>query len=335
MSDAPVFLTGATGFLGGEIVRQLVAGGREVHALARATSDKSALEGLPVHWHDGDLNQPASLEAALGGLAGRAPEVIHSAAVISYKEGGGPLQERVNVEGTRALLAAALHHGAGRCVHISSVVAVGVAPGPEGVLDEDAPWNGARLGDYARTKRAAEEAALSFARDDLDLCVVNPGAIFGPQAPHSNTTRFVEGVHQRRFGPFAPPGSLAVVGVEDVARGVLLALERGQRGRRYLLTHESLRLFEVLTAVAGVLGVRGPSITVRPALWGVLVGAVRAWNKVRVSEELTPQALHLLGSHFRFDASRARQELGWTPAPFVEVVESTVEWMRASGRLPG
>ena len=202
MTRAPVFLTGATGFLGGELARQLCAQGREVHALARASADRSPLAKLEISWHTGDLGDAASLEAALGVLAGREPELIHSGAVISYREGDGPLQERVNVQGTRELLDAALRHGVGRVVYVSSVVGVGCARSAAHEVDEGVEWNGAALGDYARTKRAGEELAL--ARTELDLVVVNPGAIFGPRSPRSNTTSFVEGVHSRRFGSFAP-----------------------------------------------------------------------------------------------------------------------------------
>ena len=124
-----VLVTGATGFVGAELVRQLVEAGHEVDVLVRASSDRSLLAGLPVHWREGELDSLPALDDALARLVARGGEswVVHSAAVISYATRDAELQRRVNVEGTRNVLAACRRHRVTRVLHVSSVVAVGHA----------------------------------------------------------------------------------------------------------------------------------------------------------------------------------------------------------------
>jgi dihydroflavonol-4-reductase len=329
-----VLVTGATGFVGAALARELAQRGHAVHALARPSSDRSALAGVDVRWHAGDLEDPSSLERAVAAVCatGEPPWIAHSAAVISYRTRDRELQRRVNVEGTRALLEICRRHPVGRVLHISSVVAVGHAR-PGELLDEDAPFNGAELGsDYVDTKRAAEELALRAA-SELDLVVVNPGAIFGPNPREGNTSRFLRQLARGALGPLAPPGSLSVVGVEDVARGCIAALERGARGRRYLLVESAHTALEAFRIAARMLDVRAPRWTVPPPLWRPIVLAAGAADAVRPSEVFTPHSLRMLGAHFRFHSRRARAELDWHPRPFEEVLRATIDDLRSRGAL--
>jgi dihydroflavonol-4-reductase len=327
-----VLVTGATGFLGAALTRELARRGFEIHALARRSSDRSALEGSSVHWREGDLEDRSSLERAVAHVAARspvAPWVIHAGAVISYDSRDRALQQRVNVEGTRHVLEACRRSSVGRVLHVSSVVAVGHARRDE-VLDEDAPFNGAELRcDYTDTKRAAEELALDSARE-LDVVVVNPGAIFGGGGTREpNTVKFLRQLARGPRLPIVPPGSLSVVGVEDVALGCLLALERGRRGRRYLLAESVWSALDSFRLASDVLGVRPPRWTAPAALWRSLELGSSVLDLVVSPGLLTPTAVRMLGAHFRFHSARARAELGWDPRPFEEVLSRTVAWMRA------
>ncbi|HVS19251.1 MAG TPA: NAD-dependent epimerase/dehydratase family protein [Planctomycetota bacterium] len=325
-----VYMTGATGFVGGELARRLIARGHPVHALARADADRSALADLDVVWHEGDLLDRAALERGLA-AAGAGAWVAHVAAVISYRTRDAELQQRVNVEGTRRLLDACRRADVARVLHMSSVVAVADSPDRR-ELHEDAAFNGARLGvDYVDTKRAAEELVL--AARDLDVVVVNPGAIFGPNARGGNTVRFLGRLARGRIGPLAPPGTLAVVGVGDVAEGTILALERGERGRRYLLVESSHPTLRVFGLAARLLGVRGPRAAAPRPRWELAIGAVRAVDRVRATDLVTPQTLRMLGVHYVLSGERARRELGWTPTAFEDVLRATIEELRVAGRL--
>lgn len=325
-----VFLTGATGFVGSVLARRLLARGHPVHALARAGSDRSALADLDVVWHEGDLLDPAALERGLA-AAGPGAWVAHVAAVISYRTRDAALQRRVNVEGTRLLLEACRRHPVARVLHMSSVVTVADCPDGQ-VRDEDAEFNGARLGvDYVDTKRAAEELAL--AARDLDVVVVNPGAIFGPNPRGGNTVRFLRQLARGRVGPLAPPGSLAVVGVGDVAEGSILALERGERGRRYLLVESVHPTQRVFALGARLLGARAPRAPVPRPLWELAIGGVRVWDRVFATDLVTPQTLRMLGVHYLLSGGRARRELGWGPTAFEDVLRATIDELRAAGQL--
>ena len=331
-----VLVSGATGFVGGFLVRALLARGDEVHAVARKSSDRGILHGERVVWHSAELTDRDSLMICAQSASERAKQLgvdfhaVHGAAVISYKRGDRELQERVNVGGTRSFLAACREAGVERLVHVSSVVAVGVASTPDEVLDESAIYNGSVLrNDYTDTKREAEIAALSES-SSMKVVVVNPGAIYGEARVLSNTARFLETLRLHpTVGRIAPPGSLSCVGVEDVANGIVLALERGASGQRYLLTESNLRLSELYDRVARHHGRRARTAAVAPALWNVVLSGSSVLDRFRRLEFATPQALRLLGAHFRFSSARARTELGWKPAAFDEVLEQTLSWLSA------
>ena len=339
----PLLLTGATGFVGRALIGLLVEEGYEVHGLAR-TSPARALARAPVTWHEGDLTDPTRVDEVCARVAGRARELgsaeaalVHAAAVLGYREQDRAIQRAVNVEGTRTLLAAARRHGLGPGVHVSSVVTV--AHSPDGSLrDEYAEWNGADLDvEYVTTKRAAETIALGFA-GALGLRIVNPGVVFGPGGESANSSRFLTAFAQGRLGPFAPPGGISVVGVEDVARGVLLALRRGSPGRRYLLVESYLSFHDLFRAAARALALLGerarePRLTFPAPLWPAVVAVSRRLQRYRNLEQATPQALAMLGCRWRLSGERARRELGWQPAPFEDVLLETLRALTRSGAL--
>lgn len=334
--DGPVLVTGGTGFLGRETVQQLLAGGAEAHVLARRESARGPLANLPVIWHEGDLRDDGSIERALAALARRAraanrpARAIHAAALISYRSRDGDLAREINVEGTRKVLEACRRHGIARFVHVSSVVTIGHCVGPT-PMDETATFNGGNLGvDYVDTKRAAEELVLAAA-SGLDTVVVNPGAIFGPIERSSNTVRLIRRMAAGRSPPFAPPGGVGVLGVRDAARGTLLAMERGRRGERYLLVESNLSAAELFRRIAAVLGVRPVERVLSPTIWRALTRLSVPWDALFPMQLTPPQALTMLGLDLRFDAGKARRELGWTPEPFDAVLAETIKHVQASG----
>lgn len=324
-----VLVTGGTGFLGSAIARRLAARGDEVHVLARATSDRSVLDGVPIAWHAGDLTDDSSVRAATRAVAERAraaglpARVVHSGALISYRTADRAAQQAVNVEGTRSVIESARAARVARVLHVSSVVAVGHGRGTE-PLDETIAWNNGPLGvDYATTKHAAERIALDAGRD-LDVVVTNPGAIFGAWAGPSNTAKFLRLASAGRGPLVAPPGSIGVLGIDDAADGCLLALDRGRRGERYLLVERWMSTADLFRLVARVTGGRQPRVTFPQFLWPLVVPVARVIDALRPLDMTPPQALAMLGVELRFDAAKARRELGWDPAPFEEVVRRTV-----------
>lgn len=333
--DGPVLVTGGTGFLGRETVQQLLAGGAEVHALARKDSARGPLANLQVTWHEGDLRDAGSIDRAFAALSrvakasNRRARAIHAAALISYRSRDGELAREINVEGTRKVIEACLEHGVARLVHVSSVVTIGHCVGPA-LMDETTEFNSGDLGvDYVDTKRAAEDLILAAA-SDLDTVVVNPGAIFGPVERSSNTVRLIRRMAAGRPPPFVPPGSVGVLGVRDAARGTLLAMERGRRGERYLLVESNLASAELFRRIAEILGVPPVRRALSPAVWRVMTSLAVPWDALFPMQLTPPQALTMLGLDLRFDAAKARRELGWRPAPFDSVLAETIAHVQAS-----
>lgn len=327
-----VFVTGATGLVGGALVPRLLASGARVHALARSSAVR---EPAGVRWHTGDLADVGSLGAALRAARSECGDaeldVVHAGALISYRRADATAAAAVNVDATRALLAAARAADVRCFLYVSSVVTVGVASSADAELDEDAVFNGDERSHYVATKRAAEQLVL--AERELDVRVVNPGVIHGVGSRPSNSNRFLQRIARGQLPPLVPPGSLSVVAVEDVAEGILRAFERGRRGRRYLLTESNLRLSELYRRAGDELGVRIPRLRAGPRTWSAVCAAAALLDRVRPLELATPQALRLLGRHLCFSSRRARNELGWAPEPFERVLPRVLASLSERGWL--
>ncbi|MDA1266220.1 MAG: NAD-dependent epimerase/dehydratase family protein, partial [Planctomycetota bacterium] len=224
-------VTGATGYLGGHVARLLVEAGHTVRALVRPGRDATWLAELGVALHVGDLTDERSLHNALRGADG----LVHCAARMGYWSRQNEEQRRINVEGSSALYRAAGKRGIARVVHVSTVGAVGARRSPT-PMNENEPWagQGRPRAMYFTSKREAEERALAAAKGGLELCVVNPGGMHGARADGEPAGGMVAAVLAGKVGR-VPPGGGTMARADDVARGCLAALERGERGRRYLL----------------------------------------------------------------------------------------------------
>lgn len=335
-SRGAVLLTGGTGFVGGSLAPKLAARGWRVHALARRTSDSAGISEHVHRWHTGDLTDAESLARAVEALASEPGETwcCHLAAMISYRPRDRATQDEVNVTGTGSLIDALVAGGVPRLLHVSSTAAVGVAASSDDELDESASFETLRRvgAAYPLTKRASEERALGDPRLER-VVATNPGAIFGNGAAHNNTTKFLLQVERRGAPPLVPPGSLGVVGVEDVAEGCCLAWERGRHRQRYLLVESNHSLRELFQMVARLLGRRGPGPALPRAAWRAVALSAHGVDRLMPLDLMAPEGLDLLGQHFRFSANKARQELGWDPQPIEEVLRDTIAWLAAHGHL--
>ncbi|HIG11270.1 MAG: NAD-dependent epimerase/dehydratase family protein [bacterium] len=321
-----VLLTGGTGFLGQRVAARLIKAGYRLHVMARESSDRSVLAGMDVCWQSADIGDRESVDRAVATAhaeAHGAPlDLVHCAALISYRTCDRDLQWRVNDGGTRHVLDAARAHGVRRLLHTSSVVTVGHASGAE-TIDERAAFNGEELRvDYVDTKRAAELRVLAAA-DRLDVVVVNPSAIFGLAGAGSNSAYFLREV-ARGGVRLAPPGTVGVVGVEDTADGVLAALQQGRRGSRYLLSESSLPLCDLLSFVAHECGAAAPLATVPAGIWPWVARGAALIDGLKPLERLTPQSLRMVAVHYRVASDLARAELDWRPRPIREVLRETL-----------
>ena len=327
MREQPTLVTGAAGFLGRLLVRRLVDEGRRVRVLERRPSD--AFDGLPVERARGDVGDPASLRVAATGM-----EVVHNlAGVVSYDPRDDARLQAVNVDGVAHVLDAAAQAGVRRIVHVSSVAAVGMAPGPDAALDEDAPFpEAARRYAYARTKRAGEQLALDAAARGLDVVVACPAFVIGAGDVNRVSTFAVE-QYLRGVLRTIVPGGLSYVGADDVVEGLLLLERSGSTGRRYILGAPDGNLsHRDFFALVGRTDGRPRRQVELPAT--ALVGAARALRRLRVPLPVSPHEIENGRWYWYHTTRRAIDELGYRPRPVTEAVEATVRWYRHRGLRP-
>ena len=313
-----ILVTGATGFLGATLVRQLVGAGEAVRILRRPTSALDLLGDAAhaVEHAEGDVTDREAVRAALRGC----DAAIHAAAFVGF--GGASDRERlfaVNVGGTAAVMDEARAEGVRRVVHVSSIAALGRSETPAQPIDESAVWTPSKANTpYAESKRAAELEVQRAIAEGLDATIGNPALIFGPGRPGENTMQIAEQVRDRKL-PAAPAGGTCVVDVADVAVGLIRLLDHGKTGERHILGGENLRWTEILGTLADAFGVAPPRHTVGPKAALALATASEALSVVtRRRPLLTRETARTAGRFYRYSNRKAVEELGCTFRPFRE-----------------
>ena len=328
-----IAITGATGFLGTALARRLREEGHAVSGLVRSRSSPATrdwLARLGVRAVEGDVESGRGLAALCEG----ADLLVHCAAVIGYRRRLWGTMQRVNVLGTRKVVAAARAAAVGRMLHVSSIAAVGVSRRPE-LLDEHAGFDGADLdAAYFDTKAQAEGEVAAGVAAGLDAVVVNPSAIYGPSEAVSNSSNVIASLLRAR-PRFVPHGGINVVPLEQVVEGVLAAARRGRTGRRYLLVGENLTLAQLAQRVGRAAGVVIEPRELPPLPWGLVRGLLELVEPL-VPDRIwfTPDMLGAFGRYLWFDGARARDELGLEPSDLDACLAATVDQLRRDGRVP-
>jgi dihydroflavonol-4-reductase len=322
-----ILLTGATGFLGYHVAKQLNAGGVRPRVLELPDGRPEVLGRVDVERCAGDLTDPGAVRAACAG----ASTLIHLAFKVSVGGGAKLVEEmeRVNISGTRQLLETAAAVGVKRAVVAGSALAVGVNKSPK-PLDETADW-AVHAFDlrYATMRRQAELNALAHASSSFAVMTVCPSFTFGPDDPvGAPANKLLESLITGKLR-FTLPIGFGALDVRDFALGVLLAAERGRSGQRYLLSGENVTVNQLLEQAASIAGVRAPRF--EPPMWlmRTLVGALEVISSIRGKPApLTREVLQVVGRYAWYDTAKARTELGWSPRPLRETLEDTIHWLR-------
>jgi nucleoside-diphosphate-sugar epimerase len=319
--SSTALVTGATGFLGGHLVRQLISRGVRVRALVRKPMAASDLVVAGAEVIRGDLLEPASLKAAFDVPV---DWVFHVAADTSVWRGHNERQNRINIEGTSNLLAAARNR-AQRFIHTSSVAVFGLT---EDLIREDSPKLGAQSWiNYARSKTLAELKVLEFGERGLDVVVLNPTHIIGPMDRH-NWARLIQLVDRETL-PGVPPGIGCFADVREVAKAHIRAAEVGRSGQNYLLGGVHASFLEFVGTAAGLLGRRSYNKTT--SAW--MLGLVARWRDLRsvqraVEPELTPEAAAFSCHRMRVDSSKAERELDLRTPSLLPMLKDSIDWLR-------
>ncbi|GAB4575781.1 MAG: SDR family oxidoreductase [Rhodothalassiaceae bacterium] len=321
------FLTGGTGFLGRNVLERLTAAGWQVHALHRS-------ETPPGHWHGeqvrpvrGDIIDADALPALM-------PEgldaVFHIAADTSPWSGHRKRQERVNVEGTRAAIAAARQRKARKFVHVSSVSVFGHH---DGLVTETTPQTGETswVG-YVRTKAIAERLVREAAADGLDATILNPAHIMG-RYDSSNWARLFQLI-ERDALPGVPPGGGCFANVGDVADAVLAAVAKGRRGENYILGGPHARFLEVARGIADLLGKQKPERTAPAILLKTIARIHDLMSRVTGREpDITPEGAYFVCHDERVSSAKAIAELGYRETPLAQSLAECHAWLKEAGLI--
>ena len=328
-----VLVTGATGFIGFHVARLLAQKGVQVVALAREGSDTSALRSLDIEPFRGDIRDAGSVRRALKGCS----QLYHLAADYRLWVPDPGNMYRINVEGTKNVMQAALELGVGKVVYTSSVGVL--ATSADGSLsNEDTPVNPGELaGHYKRSKFIAEQEVRLFAGKGLPVVIVNPSTPIGPMDRRPTPTgRIIVDFLSGRMPAYLDTG-LNFVDVEDVAMGHWLASRHGRNGERYILGNENITLGDFLKSLAGITGLKPPRIRLPylPVLCAAYVDeALSKWitNK---HPRVPLTGVKMARRYMFFDCSKALRELHMPRSPIVRAMENAVGWFRENGYVKG
>ena len=324
-------VTGASGFVGSHVARQLLQAGEHVRVLVRRSSNLAALNGLAVEYVEGDLQDATSLERAMSGIG----RLFHVAADYRLWTRNPDEIYKTNVEGTRRLFEIAARSGVERIVYTSTVATIAVpAHGP--LPNEDTRASlGQMIGHYKRSKFLAEAEALKAAGAGIPVVIVNPTAPVGPSDwKPTPTGRIIVDFLKGKMPAYVNTG-LNVVAVEDVARGHLLAAERGRIGERYILGGRNMTLKEILNALASITGRPAPRVRLPHAVALAAGYADEFLSRIAGREPQVPVEGVKMSRHRMFVASdKAQRELGYGFGPVEEALAAAVRWYEEHGYVP-
>jgi dihydroflavonol-4-reductase len=326
-----VLVTGATGFVGANVARLLLADGYRVRVLARPSSSLKALESCPVEVRRGDILEPGSLHSAVKGCG----LVFHVAADYRLWAPDPGEIYRVNVDGTRNVLEVCAHAGVERVVYTSSAGTLGV-PKDGGLGTETIPVSLADMvGPYKRSKFLAERMAEEFAARGLGVVIVNPTNPIGPWEVKPTPTGqvIVDYLLGRMFGTLGT--GLNLIHVTDVARGHLLAARLGRPGEKYILGCENHSLSEIFRMLERITGIRAPRVRIPHALIFLVALANESLARATGRPPRVPLAgVRMARKRMYFSAEKAVRDLGLPQRPAEEALKDAVDWFVAYGYAP-
>ena len=322
----PTLVTGANGHVGNNICRMLVERGEHVRAMIRASASDEPLRGLDLEIVRGDILDPESTQRAVDGCG----RVYHTAAgfVMWSKD---PERDiiRPSVDGTRHVMEAAAKAGVDKVMYTSTTGTMGFSTSPDTVIDETR-FNTDPHTHYVRGKIAAEKEAFAIAqRTKLPITSIHPGLILGPRF-----YKLSESVRQvadflNQGAPVYFEGGFGVVDVDDVARGALLAMDKGRDGERYIVSGENVTVKQLFDLCADLTGLKAPAMKAPLPILRLLAAGMELGARVTGNRPMLDrsQVDEFAGKYGYFDSSKAERELGYTYLSARDTVRRTIAWL--------
>jgi len=325
-----IVVTGATGHIGNVLVRELLTKGKRIRAVIPAFEDRLPLKGLIVDIVEGDVRRIDSLIKAFRG----SDIVYHLAGAISILPGKSKFLHQVNVEGTRNVVEACLKSGVKRLVYTSSVHAI--AEPPHGtVIDETLPFDSDKtVGKYGKSKTLATLEVLKGVKRGLDAVIVCPTGVIGPYDYRiSEIGQLILSFTKRKLKAYLD-GAYDFVDVRDVAKGLILACEKGRAGQSYILSGEQVSVRYLMLILEKITGVKAPSFKIPIGLARAVGALASIYYSLSKSKPLfTTYSIDVLASNSLVSSRKASGELGYSARPIRESVADAVQWFREIGRL--
>ncbi len=307
------------------VARKLREAGANLRCLLRATSDVARLAGVTYDRAAGDMRDKESLRQAAKGCQA----AVHLAGLSSWDQIDSPMMKDVTEGGTRNLLECARDLGLRKVVFVSTAAAVNGSDQPK-VFDENAPFELESAGlSYSNHKRAAEKICMSFAAEGLPVTIVNPAEVYGP-----HDTALVTAGNLIDFAKSSPvmvcAGGTSVAHVDDVALGVVRALERGRCGERYILGGENLTVRQLAELTLELLHLKKRVVQLPNA---IIRGVARGGLVFGVPLPFNPRVIPYATRYWFVDSGKAQRELGVTFRPARDALASTLAWLQETGRI--
>ncbi|MBK9330564.1 MAG: NAD-dependent epimerase/dehydratase family protein [Sphingobacteriales bacterium] len=322
-----VLVTGASGFLGGELVKQLVADGESVRILVRPTSSITHFAPIldKIEIALGDILDIPSLEAALEGV----DKIYHSAAIIGYDSSYYDAMYKTNIEGTANVVNVALTNGIKKLLHVSSIAAIGGKP--EELITEETKWEKNQwTTHYGITKMLAEREIWRGIQEGLEAAIINPGIIVGIcNDEHKATIRLFKQIATRKL-PFYTNGTNGFIDVEDTAKAAIQLMNSEIHSARFIVVSENISFKDYFEQVARALEVAPPGRVLNPLLAKVFVTADWFFSKLSDRKrKVTQEALKVAMEKFEYDNHKIREALKFNFIPLEKTIKKVANTIKS------
>lgn len=328
-------VTGATGYLGSNVVELLTAKGEQVRAFALPGDKAAGLLPPSCEVVYGNILKPEDIERLFEGLPNEQIVVIHCAGIITMSLEPVPIVYNVNVNGTRNIVAACVRHQVHKLIHVSSVHAITETQGTQVVAETDHFDPQSVHGYYAKTKAEATQAVYDAVRNQgLPACVIFPAGIAGPgDTAGGHFTQLFIDYFQGRI-PAGVIGGYSFADVRDVAQAIVACVDRGSVGEGYILGGHYVTVRDIFTLLHLHGAARKINLYVPLWLARLILPVMSLWYKLRKQKAVFSRySLYTLGTSGRFSSEKARRQLGYAPRPFEQTVMDTIAWLKKEGKI--
>lgn len=321
-ADKKVVVTGASGFIGSNLVKGLVEVGYDVTTLGRAGAAPKGLRHLPIKHISCDVTNKEQVDQSFAGF----DYIFHLAGLVSYQARDVQRQHAVNVIGTKNVMDAALKHDAKRVVYTSSIAAMGV-PADGQVGNEEIEYNLAGKGlNYCDSKYAAELEVLDAWKRGLPVLILSPGITLGVGDTHSHHHAIVKAISKKGL-IFVPPGGVTFSDIEDVVAAHISALKNGRSGERYAIVSENLTFLEAAKKYCKVFDLKSQIVVVPGWFLMGLIAVTEVMSKLTGKVfALSRQQAWLSQHNIFFSSKKAEEELNFKPTSFEDTIKRTADY---------